>query len=160
MHRYNQSHESAKLRAVRSSCPWRIVCALMPHVPRGLHALAPYVLPCLTCLILYMLSFSMCLMPFVPRVLRPLVPHVASCRLCSCVSRASCSTCRPRRPVRPPGMGVKNMGNRQIRLRRYKIKRFLAQPKNVEVKQNGRVVGRIVVRRSTVYPGTRRRNYY
>ena len=167
MHRYNQSHESAKLRAVRSSCPWRIVsyvphalCALMPHVPRGLHALAPYVLPCLTCLILYMLSFSMCLMPFVPRVLRALVPHVASCRLCSCVSRASCSTCRPRRPVRPPGMGVKNMGNRQIRLRRYKIKRFLAQPKNVEVKQNGRVVGRIVVRRSTVYPGTRRRNYY
>ena len=115
---------------------------------------------CPTCLILYMLSFSMCLMPFVPRVLRALVPHVASCRLCSCVSRASCSTCRPRRPVRPPGMGVKNMGNRQIRLRRYKIKRFLAQPKNVEVKQNGRVVGRIVVRRSTVYPGTRRRNYY
>ena len=57
-------------------------------------------------------------------------------------------------------MGVKNMDNRQIRLRRYKIKRFLAQPKNVKVKQNGRVAGRMVVRRSTVYPGTRRRNYY
>ena len=57
-------------------------------------------------------------------------------------------------------MGVKNMDNRRIRLRRYKIKRFLAQPKNVDVKQNGRVVRRIVVRRSTVYPGTRRRNYY
>ena len=57
-------------------------------------------------------------------------------------------------------MGVKNVDNRQIRLRRYKIKRFLAQPKNVKVKQNGRVAGRMVVRRSTVYPGTRRLNYY
>ena len=56
-------------------------------------------------------------------------------------------------------MGVKNMNNRRIRLRRNKIKRFLAQPKNVDVKQNGRVVRRMVVRRSTVYPGTRRRNY-
>ena len=45
-------------------------------------------------------------------------------------------------------MGVKNMDNKQIRLRRYKIKRFLAQPKNVDVKQNGRVVRRMVVRRS------------
>ena len=45
-------------------------------------------------------------------------------------------------------MGVKNMDNRRIRLRRYKIKRFLAQPKNVDVKQNGRVVRRMVVRRS------------
>ena len=45
-------------------------------------------------------------------------------------------------------MGVKNMDNKQIRLRRYKIKRFLAKPKNVDVKQNGRVVRRMVVRRS------------
>ena len=45
-------------------------------------------------------------------------------------------------------MGVKNMDNRRIRLRRYKIKRFLAQPKNVDVKQNSRVVRRMVVRRS------------
>ena len=45
-------------------------------------------------------------------------------------------------------MGVKNMDNKQIRLRRYKIKRFLAQPKNVDVKQNGRLVRRMVVRRS------------
>ena len=45
-------------------------------------------------------------------------------------------------------MGVKNMDNKQIRLRRYKIKRFLEQPKNVDVKQNGRVVRRMVVRRS------------
>ena len=67
---------------------------------------------------------------------------------------------RPKRPMRRPGMGVKNMENRQVRNRRYKIKRILVQPKNVEVKQNGRVVPRMVVRRSTIYPGSRRRNYY
>ena len=44
---------------------------------------------------------------------------------------------RPRRPVGPLGMGMKNMDNSRIKLRRYKIKRFIAQPKNVEVKQNG-----------------------
>ena len=53
---------------------------------------------------------------------------------------------RPRRPMRPPGMGVKNMENRRVRIRKYKIKRILAQPKNVEVKQNGRLVHRMVVR--------------
>ena len=67
---------------------------------------------------------------------------------------------RPRRPMRPPRMGVKNMENRRARNRRYKIKRILTQPKNVEVKQNGRVVRRMVVRRITIYPGSRRRNYY
>ena len=50
---------------------------------------------------------------------------------------------RPRRPVRPAGMGQNN--NDRIRNRRYKIKRFLAQPKNIDVKQNGRVVRRMVV---------------
>ena len=67
---------------------------------------------------------------------------------------------RPRRPVRPPGIGVKNMGNMRIRLRRYKIKRFISQPKNVEVKQNRIVVRRMVVRRYAIFPGTRRRHYY
>ena len=37
---------------------------------------------------------------------------------------------------------------------------MMTQPKNIDVKQNGRVVSRMVVRRSTIYPGTRRRNYY
>ena len=67
---------------------------------------------------------------------------------------------RRRRPMRPPGMGVKNMENRRVRNRRYTIKRILAESKNIEVKQNGRVVCRMVVRRSTIYPGSRRRNYY
>ena len=67
---------------------------------------------------------------------------------------------RPRRPVGPPGMGMKNMDNSRIKLRRYKIKRFIAQPKNVEVKQNRIVVRRMVVRRYAIFPGTRRRHYY
>ena len=62
--------------------------------------------------------------------------------------------------MRLPRMGVKNIENRRIRNRRYKTKRILAQPKNVEVKHNGRVVRRMVVRRSTIYPGSRRKNYY
>ena len=65
-----------------------------------------------------------------------------------------------RRPVIPLGMGVKNLENRRVRNRRYKIKRLMAQPKNIEVRHNGRIVQRMVVRRSTVYPGTRRRNCY
>ena len=53
---------------------------------------------------------------------------------------------RPRRPVRPAGMGQKN--NDRIRLRngRFKIKIFLAQSRNIDVKRNGRVVRRMVVR--------------
>ena len=58
------------------------------------------------------------------------------------------------------GNGVKNMENRRVRNRKYNVTRILAQPKNVEVKQNDRVVCRMVVRRSTIYPGSRRRNYY
>ena len=50
-----------------------------------------------------------------------------------------------RRPVRPAGMGQKNIDQVRIRNRRYKIKRFLAQPKNIDVKQNGRVLRRMVV---------------
>ena len=57
-------------------------------------------------------------------------------------------------------MGVKNIENKRARNRSFKSKRIMAQPKNIEVKQNGRVVHIMVVRRSTIYPGTRSRNYY
>ena len=67
---------------------------------------------------------------------------------------------RARRPLRLPAMGVKNIENRRVRNRHFKIERMMTQPKNIEVKQNGRVVRRMVVRKSTIYPGTRRRNYY
>ena len=67
---------------------------------------------------------------------------------------------RPRRPARPAGMGQKNNDRVRIRNRRYKIKRFLAQPRNIDVKQNGKVVRRMVVRRKTIYPSARRRREY
>ena len=67
---------------------------------------------------------------------------------------------RPRRPARPAGRGEKNNDRIRIRNRRYKIKIFLAQATNVDVKQNGKVVRRMVVRRQTVYPSTRCRREY
>ena len=36
----------------------------------------------------------------------------------------------------------------------------MLQPRNVDVKQNGRVVRRIVVRRRNIYPNTRNRREY
>ena len=44
-------------------------------------------------------------------------------------------------------MGVKNMGRIRIRNRQFKVKRMIEQPRNVEVKRNGRVVRRMVARR-------------
>ena len=67
---------------------------------------------------------------------------------------------RSRRPVKPAGMGQKNNDQIRIRNRRYKIKRLIAQPKNVEVKRNGVVVRRMVVRRKAIFPGARRRREY
>ena len=39
----------------------------------------------------------------------------------------------PRRPVRPAGRGEKNNDWVRIRNRRYKIKRIVAQPRNIDV---------------------------
>ena len=67
---------------------------------------------------------------------------------------------RPTRPVRPAGMEQKNNDQIRIRNRRYKIKRLIAQPKNVEVKRNGVVVRRMVVRSKAIFPSaTPRREY-
>ena len=57
-------------------------------------------------------------------------------------------------------MGQKNNDRLRIRNRRYKIKNFLAQSRNIDVKQNRRVVRRMVVRRKTIYPKARRRREY
>ena len=66
--------------------------------------------------------------------------------------------CRPRRrPLVPAGMGQKNNDRIRVRNRRFKIKRCMIQPEDIEVKHNGRVVRRMVVRRQTIYPSTRRR---
>ena len=66
----------------------------------------------------------------------------------------------PRRPVRPAGRGEKNSDPVRRRNRGNKIKRILAQPKNIDVRHNARVVRRMVVRRSTIYPSARRRREY
>ena len=62
----------------------------------------------------------------------------------------------PRRPVRPAGRGEKNNDRVRIRNRPYKIKIISAQPRNIDVRYNGRVVRRMVVRTSTIYPSARR----
>ena len=51
----------------------------------------------------------------------------------------------PRRPVRPVGRGEKNDDWGRIRNIRYKIKRILAQPKNIDVRHNGRGAQSILV---------------
>ena len=54
---------------------------------------------------------------------------------------------RPRRQV----AGVKNIEGR-VRNKRFKIKRLLPKPRNIEVKKRGVVVRRMVVRRETIFP--------
>ena len=55
------------------------------------------------------------------------------------------------------GDGTEEQDRIRVRNRRFKIKRCMIQPKDIEVKHNGRVVRRMVVRRQTIYPSTRRR---
>ena len=43
--------------------------------------------------------------------------------------------------------GEKNNYRIRVRNRRYKIKRYSAQPRNIDVRHNGRVVRRMIVRR-------------
>ena len=53
---------------------------------------------------------------------------------------------------RPAGRGEKNIDNAFIRNRgKYKIKRFLPQPKNINVKKNGNIIRKMNVRRQAVY---------
>ena len=56
-----------------------------------------------------------------------------------------------RRPMFRTGKGEKDNDWIVVRNTRYKIKRYMVQPKDVEVKHNGRVVRRMVVRRPAIY---------
>ena len=58
------------------------------------------------------------------------------------VARAAARAPPPgRRPLLPAGQGEKNIDNAFIRNRgRYKVKRIMAAPKNVDVKHRGRTV--------------------
>ena len=62
------------------------------------------------------------------------------------------------RPVPSGGVGVKRMPSK--RNKSIKIKKLLAQPKQVSVKKNGQVVRRMTVRRKAYFPGRRRRKIY
>ena len=62
--------------------------------------------------------------------------------------------------MRPAGRGEKNNDQIRVRNRRYKTKRFVLQPRNINVMHNGRVVRRMVIRRRTIYPSARRRREY
>ena len=62
--------------------------------------------------------------------------------------------------MRPAGRKEKNNDRIRVRNRRYKIKRFMLQPRNIDVRHNGRVVRRMLVRRRTIYPSLRRRREY
>ena len=61
-----------------------------------------------------------------------------------------------RRPnPKRPRTGVISIEGR-IRNRNIKIKQLIPQPKNVQVKKNGNVFRRMVVRRRTIYPAERK----
>ena len=62
--------------------------------------------------------------------------------------------------MRPAGRREKNNDRIRVRNRRYKIKRFMLQPRNIDVRHNGRVARRMVVRRRTIYPSLRHRKEY
>ena len=55
--------------------------------------------------------------------------------------------------------GVKNIEER-IRNRTFKIKKLIAHLKNIEVKKNGPVVGKMTVQRRAIFPGEQRPVYY
>ena len=60
----------------------------------------------------------------------------------------------------PAGRGEKDNDRLGVRNSRYKIKRYMAQPRDVEVKHNRRVVRRMVVRGQAIYVTGRRRRHY
>ena len=62
--------------------------------------------------------------------------------------------------LRPSGgVCVKNMKSIRVRNRAIKIKKLLPQARNINVKKNGVVVRKLVVRRKTCFPGRRARTY-
>ena len=78
-------------------------------------------------------------------------------------ARAAAAVPVGRRPIVAPGGGdgEKNIDNAFIRNRgRYKIKRFLPVPRNVQVRRGGVVVRQMVARRRAIYPARRQQREY
>ena len=63
------------------------------------------------------------------------------------------------RPRPAGGIGVKNMQAFRRRNRDIKIKKLLPQPKTINVKKNGVIVRKMVVRRRAYFPGRQARVY-
>ena len=63
------------------------------------------------------------------------------------------------RPRPSGGIGVKNMQAFRRRNRNIKIKKLLTQPGPIEVKKNGVVIRKMVVRRKSYFPGKRAKVY-
>ena len=61
------------------------------------------------------------------------------------------------RPVPTGGIGVKKMVTKHNKS--IKIKKLLAQPRQVSVKKNGKVLRRMTVCRKAYFPGRRRKIY-
>ena len=55
--------------------------------------------------------------------------------------------------------GVKNIEGR-VRNKTFKIKQFIAVPKNIQVKKNDQVVRRMTVRRTAIFPAEHTRAEY
>ena len=56
-------------------------------------------------------------------------------------------------------IGVKNIEGK-VHSRTFKIKRLMAQPKNINVTKNDVIVRKMAVRRRTIFPAEVRRVYY
>ena len=80
-------------------------------------------------------------------------------RVAASANKPGPSNQRRRRQPRQKKIGVKNI-ERRIRGRSFKMKRLLAQQRNNDVKKNGIVIRKMVVRRRTIFPAEVRRVYY
>ena len=79
-------------------------------------------------------------------------------RAAAAANKPELSNQRTRRQPRQR-IGVKNIEGR-IRGRSFKIKRLLAQQRNIDVKKNGITVCKMAVRRRTIFPEEVKRAYY
>ena len=50
------------------------------------------------------------------------------------------------------GTGIKRPGRRAQRDKAFKIKKFISNPKNVDIKHHGQVVRKMTVQRRAIYP--------
>ena len=86
-------------------------------------------------------------------------PSTAAAQTSQAISNILLGSKRPPlgRPVSTGGVGVKRIQTK--RKRDIKIKKLIAQSRQVSVKKNGQVVRTMTVRRKSYFPGRRRKTY-